>query len=256
VSREAVNVGWVKLVSRPFANKAEYSPNLSARWLSQERPFFEENLLWGTKSANPLLDKSSIYWATTAPRNVGIDVADFYPEQAAEFAKALGDAGRYFNDNRILRLSPPDAMVYGTGPSLIEVSKPTTIALEHAAPAIDLKAGRYLGYLDTYHLDPAGLYVIAERSGAGPIHYSGERFAWFAPDLYLAGELRFAGPPERTAGAITVHGEAIGDGALKLWSPVPPKAVLADGKAIQFARTTGYWEFAAPKGLTVLEIDF
>ena len=31
VSREAVNVGWVKLVSQPFANKAEYGPRLSAK---------------------------------------------------------------------------------------------------------------------------------------------------------------------------------------------------------------------------------
>lgn len=147
-------------------------------------------------------------------------------------------------------------MIDGTGVSLLRVAKPTTITLEHAAPAIDLKAGRYLGFADSYRLDPAGLYVIAERPGAGPVRFSGARFAWFAPDLYLAGEIRFAAPPERTEGAITVHGEAIGEGALKLWSPVPPKAVLADGKAIKFDRTAGYWEFAAPKDLSVLEIDF
>ena len=224
--------------------------------MREEQPLFEENLLWGTKSANPLLDKSSIYWAATAPRNVGIDVADFYPEQATEFAKALGDAGKILQRNRIVRLLPQDAMIYGTGPSLIEVSKPSDDHARTRRPGFRL-AGRPLSRLQRQvRVRPGGLYVIAERSGAGRVHFSGERFAWFAPDLYLAGDVRFAAPPERTAGAITVHGEAIGGGALKLWSPVPPKAVLANGKAIKFDRTAGYWEFAAPKDLSILEIDF
>jgi hypothetical protein len=254
--RENINISWVTVTSDALTAEADYSPLLSQSWLINEMPYIKGNLFLGGKSANPLIDKSEIYWADSAPKNIAIDIGDFYPKTVDIFAQLLGDAGRHLNDNRIVRILPGDTLIRGTGVSLLRVIKPATITLEHAAPAIDLKAWRYLGYLDTYHLDPAGLYVIAERSGAGPIHYSGERFAWFAPDLYLAGELRFAGPPERTAGAITVHGEAIGGGALKLWSPVPPKTVLANGKAIQFARTARYWEFTAPKDLSVLEIDF
>jgi len=251
-SREAVNVGW----ANPDIMEAEYGPSMSARWLKDERPYFQTNLVWGSKGANPLLDRSSIAWANPAPRNFGLDIGDFDADRASEFAKTLGDAGRYFSDNRIVTVAPADSLIYGAGPSLIRVEQPTRITLEHPAPAFNLKAGELLGFTDAYRLEPQQQYVIAERSTPGGVHYSGERFAWFAPDLYLAGDIRFSQPPERDKATITVHGSATADGAVRLWSPVPPRDVLANGEPLAFAQDGPGWRFVVPTSPSTLIIEF
>jgi hypothetical protein len=259
LDRENTNTYWAPLEEHsnkidPLRNRAQYGPSLAREWMEKERPFIKTNLCYGTKSINPLLVTSAVYWADAQPANVSIDDGDCWPKDDVLFATVEGQVGRYFGCNRILELIPSDTLVYGTGYSLIEVSQNATIRLEHPAAAFDFSDQRYLGHSDVLKLDQRHKYVIAERPAKEGL-FSGERLAWFNDKILLVGDIRFLSPPEKQGNSLVIHGEGLDGGHLRLRVEAKPGAILWQEKPLSAQERDGYWEFSLPKQQGELRID-